>query len=285
MTALVSSFDRYGPALAASPVVLSVPHAGRNYPEAMRATARLPAEALMALEDRHVDALALAAHRSETLFVQRCARAWIDLNRAEDERDPKLDEGADHAMSAISSPKLRSGLGLVPRRIASHGEIWRGKLSAAEVQARIIADHRPYHAALAEALASARARFGVAVLIDIHSMPPLGAPGTAARIILGDRFGKSAGARFVARIEAEAERSGLASALNAPYSGGHILDRHAAPGAGIHAIQIEFDRALYLDPGLSSISPQLPALALVLRRMIDAVCDEALAGAPAIAAE
>ncbi len=280
-----TSFDLLGPQLPASPVVLSVPHSGRAYPTALLAAIRVPVAALMILEDRHVDAVVLAALEAETCLVQRCARAWIDLNRDERERDPKLDSGAVHRTNAALSVKLRSGLGLVPRRVAGAGEIWRKRLSDADVMARIIADHRPYHAALEAALAAARRRFGVAVLLDIHSMPPLGAPGEGAGIVLGDRFGRSASARIVSRIEAEAQAAGITTALNAPYAGGHILDRHAAPDCGVHAVQIEFDRALYLDPALDAPGAGLARTARLLRRMIDAAADEALGAPIMLAAE
>jgi N-formylglutamate amidohydrolase len=263
-------------------VVLSVPHAGRDYPLALRAALRVPLAALLPLEDRHADALALAARQSETLFVADRARAWIDLNRGEHERDPKLDDGALQSGQPLSA-KLRSGLGLVPRRVASSGDIWRHRLSSEEVAARIRADHRPYHAALGDALAAARDRFGVAVLLDVHSMPPLGATGTAPRIVLGDRFGRSAGSRMIGRLEGVARAHGLLSAANAPYSGGHILDRHGDPRNGIHAIQLEFDRTLYLDASFDQPGPGLSQAVRLLRAMIDAIADEALPGA--IAAE
>ncbi len=283
------SFDRYGPAAPRSPVVLSVPHAGREYPAAMLAALRVPVAALLPLEDRHVDALAIAARGEETLFVQRPARAWIDLNRSELERDPKLDDGAAPPRHAGLSAKLRSGLGLVPRRVAAYGDIWRHRLGHAEVMARILADHRPYHAAIAEALAAARLRFGVAVLLDIHSMPPLCAhDGTVeppAQIVFGDRFGKSAAARFVDRLEGVASASGHPYALNSPYAGGYILDRHASPRQHIHAVQIEFDRVLYLDSSLENLGPGAAATSGFLRAMIGAVTDEALAGLIALAAE
>lgn len=276
------SFQRHGPDIPVSPVVLSVPHAGRDYPLALRAALRVPLAALLPLEDRHVDALAVAARQSETLFVAGRARAWIDLNRAEHERDPRLDDGAMHS-GQPQSAKLRSGLGLVPRRVGNSGDIWRHRLSGEEVAARIRADHRPYHQALGEALAAARARFGVAVLLDIHSMPPLGAAASAPRIVLGDRFGRSAGARLVGRLEGVARVHGLASATNAPYSGGHVLDRHGDPPGGVHAIQLEFDRTLYLDAKLDQPGPGLAQAVQALRAMIDALADEALPGA--IAAE
>jgi N-formylglutamate amidohydrolase len=276
------SFVRHGPVEPLTPVVLSVPHAGRDYPLPLRSALRVPLRSLVPLEDRHVDKVALDARRSETLLVAQRARAWIDLNRAEHERDPRLDEGAA-SIGVPQSAKLRSGLGLVPRRAGSAGDIWQRRLSAHEVDMRIRADHRPYHAALAETLAAARARFGIAILLDIHSMPPLGPAETAPRLVLGDRFGKSAAARFAGRVEGVARAHGTAIAANAPYSGGHILERHGDPRQGIHAIQLEFDRSLYLDAALDAPGPGLTATAALLRAVIAAVADEALPSA--IAAE
>ncbi len=208
MAASALSFDRYGPDEPASPVILSVPHAGRDYPLALRAALRVPVTALIPLEDRHVDAVAMLARGNETMLVQRVARAWIDLNRSEQERDPGIDDGANRQAMPIQSARMRGGLGLVPRRVSGAGDIWRRRLDGDEVMARIEMDHRPYHAALAEALKRARARFGTAVLLDLHSMPPLTAAQGKARIVLGDRFGRSASARFVHRLESESRGDG-----------------------------------------------------------------------------
>ena len=267
------SFDRHGPEIPASPVVLSVPHAGRDYPLPLRAALRVPLANLLPLEDRHADTLAIAARGAETLLVAMRARAWIDLNRAEHERDPRIDEGAAPMPEGAMSLKLRSGLGLIPRR-ASGADLWRRRFGDEEVRQRIELDHRPYHATLAAALAAARERFGVAVLLDIHSMPPLATGG--ARIVIGDRFGRSAAARFIARIEAVAHAAGVRSAVNTPYAGGHVLDRHADPAANIHAIQVEIDRTLYLDRRRDQPGTGFDAAAALLRRIIDAVADEAL---------
>ena len=270
---MTPSFRLIGAPVPESPVVLSVPHAGRDYPSDLRRALRAPLASLAALEDRHVDAIALGARGEETLLLQTAPRAWIDLNRAEHERDPLLDEGA--CGSAAPSAKVRAGIGLVPRRTASAGELWRGRLSAAEVEARIVADHRPYHDMLADLLATARARFGCAVLLDVHSMPPIA--GGRARLVIGDRFGRAAGGRFVQRVEAEVAESGLHHALNTPYAGGHILERHGRPHDGVHAIQLEIDRALYLDRRLDAPGPGAPAVTRLLRAIIDALADEALA--------
>ncbi|MBS0480061.1 MAG: N-formylglutamate amidohydrolase [Proteobacteria bacterium] len=279
-----SSFDRIGPMPPDSPVVVSVPHAGRDYPLQLRAAAAVPVASMLALEDRHADTLALAARDGETLFVQRRARAWIDLNRAEDERDPLIDDGARLIPAGAAATKLRSGLGLIPRRAAPGVTLWRRRLADDEVRQRIAEDHRPYHAALAAALSAARDRFGAALLIDLHSMPPLPGP-VGAQVVIGDRFGRSAAARLVHRIEGEAVSAGLTAALNAPYPGGHILNLHGRPDRRVHAIQVEIDRRLYLDPALNVPGHTFGATAVLLRRMIDAATDELFGAEYPLAAE
>lgn len=266
-----------------SPIVLSVPHAGRDYPPAIRAALNVPIADLLPLEDRHVDTVALAARTDQTTIVQNRARAWIDLNRREDERDPRVDEGAAPIREGESSAKLRSGLGLVPRRASGTGDVWARRFTDDDITERIDRDHRPYHVALADMLAAARARFGVAVLLDLHSMPPLGPAHKHARIVIGDRFGHTADARFVARIAAE--RRGIATAYNAPYAGGHILERHGDPANGIHAIQLELDRSLYLDRRYNGPGTGFMTTVAMVRAMIVALTDEALGGSLAAAAE
>jgi len=283
MAPQTSPFDLFDAAAPESPVVLSVPHAGRDYPLAMQPALRVPLHLLTALEDRHVDSLALSARGHEATIVQRRARAWIDLNRSEQERDPAIDTGVSAKTSPAPSAKLRGGLGLIPRRTGAIGEIWRRKLAGDEVDARIAHDHRPYHATLATMLAAARARFGVAILLDVHSMPSLG--GNGAQLVIGDRFGRTAPARMTARIETEAATAGVSVALNTPYPGGHIIATHANPAHGIFAIQLEFDRALYLDDALDQPGNGLGATVALLRRIIAALADEATLRSGAIAAE
>lgn len=283
-----ANFERIGPAEPASPVVVSVPHGGRDYPPDMAAMLRVSPAKLLPLEDRHVDLLATGlAATGAALFVARRPRAWIDLNRAETELDPAMLRGAPRA-GFSDTPKVRGGLGLVPRRLPGMGELWRGRLDSDEVVRRIEDEHRPYHAALGQALAAARARFGVAVLFDLHSMPPV--KGSAwrvpPRIVLGDRFGRSAAPRYVSRLAALVEAAGLSVAENSPYSGGHILERHGSPVAGVHAVQVEIDRSLYLGPGLREIDEQRAAgIARLVEAMVLALADEALGGSLPVAAE
>ena len=280
------SFDRYGPDEPVSPVVVSVPHAGRQYPAAMQALLTVPVARLTALEDRHVDAVAMQAVEREVLFVARRARGWIDLNRSPlRDRDPQVDAGADpRGFAAQASDKVRSGIGLIPRRAGGADNMWRRKLSDAEVTARIAQDHAPYHAALDGALASARARFGVALLLDLHSMPPL--PGVVpAQVVLGNRHGHSCASLFTDTAAAIVHETELRVAINYPYAGGHILASHARPRAGIHALQLEIDRSLYLDEEFDQPGNVVATTVAWVRAMIDALAEVALSTTHRIAAE
>lgn len=240
---------------ADGPVVLSVPHAGRDYTAEHRSQLRPPVERIAPLEDRLVDQVARAQGLAPTL-IARLPRSWIDLNRHEAEIDPGLVEGAI-ASRMMLTPKVRSGLGLIPRRLAGIGDIWRRRLSLDDVNARIAAIHRPYHAAVAQLLDRALSRYGIAILIDLHSMPPLprqhGQP--APRIVIGNRFGNAAAPWMSQCVGAACSRFGLNWRENSPYAGGHIVERHGAPARGVHAIQLELDRSLYLDCDLEQCDP------------------------------
>lgn len=278
---------RFGPQQPASPVILSVPHAGRLYPDALRAMAAVPLAHFEALEDRHADLLVAEATAAGAIaFIARHARSWIDLNRDPREIDPAMIDPPLRAHEALPSAKVRGGLGLIPRRINGTGELWRRPLPAADLAHRIARDHRPWHAALATALAAAQARFGAALLLDCHSMPPVAAQGAGGppQIVIGDRYGRSASGLLVERLVAIAEADGLTVARNSPYAGGYALDRHGAPAQGRHAIQIEVDRRLYLLPDLRTPGPGVARIGALIASMAVAMADE-LGGPLPLAAE
>jgi N-formylglutamate amidohydrolase len=238
------------------PVLVSVPHAGRSYPSGMRALLRPPAEKLMGLEDRLVDML-LGELAGAPALIARAPRSWIDLNRHEAEIDPGLVDGVVPSRLMLT-PKVRSGLGLIPRRLAGIGDVWRGRLRIADVEERIARHHRPYHRALNSLIERALETHGIAIVIDLHSMPPLPEPNGAAapRIVIGNRFGHTAGPWVTSRVAATCSRFGLSWRENSPYAGGHIVERHGAPARGVHAIQLEIDRSLYLDDALEACDPE-----------------------------
>jgi N-formylglutamate amidohydrolase len=279
-------FRRLGPATPASPVVLSVPHAGRHYSAALLGASRLPRIRLEVLEDRLVDRLVWrAVAEGASAIVADVPRAEIDLNRDEREIDPALVVPRPHPAELSESPRTRGGLGLVPARIAGSGAIWRQRIPALELERRIVGVYRPYHAALAEALAAARARFGVAILLDCHSMPPRGDPAREPPVVLGDRYGASIAPALADAAERAVRRCGYAVARNAPYAGGHITDRHGRPAEGIHALQVEIDRSVYLDFALRAPGPGFDAAAGLIAELARALAAEALEPPQAIAAE
>jgi len=255
-------FSTLGPAAPRSPVVLAVPHAGRRYPMGLVEKARVPIARLRALEDRMADGLVeLAVAQGATAVVARLARAAIDVNRDPREIDPSMIEEGLALRDVQISSKVRSGLGLFPRRLPACGELWKSRMTMADARTRIETMHVPYHRAIGERLAAARAVFGAAVLIDCHSMPPLPVRehGGPIRIVIGDRFGASASSALIDMVLAVVEGAGLRAARNHPYPGGHSTARHGRPTTGVHALQIEFDRTLYLDATLDQPGPGFAA--------------------------
>jgi N-formylglutamate amidohydrolase len=282
----VPPFRRLGPSEPACPVVLSVPHAGRAYSEALLRAARLPRAKLETLEDPLVDRLVWRAVADGAVaIVADAPRAEIDLNRDEREIDPALVDPRPRPGASLESPRTRGGLGLVPSRIAGSGSLWRQRLPAAELSRRVERIHRPYHAALAEALERARRRFGVAVLLDCHSMPPRGEAAGEPPVVLGDRHGTSMAADLVEAAGRAVRAAGYRAARNAPYAGGHITDRHGRPGEGIHALQLEIDRSLYLEADLKAPGPGFDRVARLIAGVAAALADAALRPPEVVAAE
>lgn len=250
-------FEIVQPTRPGIPLLIAVPHAGRSYSSGLLASMRQPEETRLRLEDRLVDVLArkVAARCGATLLLAHAPRALIDLNRSPDDVDWEMVEGACRQSAAryAAGHRARSGLGLVPRRLAGIGELWKGRVTAQELGRRITHVHQPYHAALARLLEGLRDCWGAALLLDLHSMPPLGpkfGDQRAADFVIGDRFGASCAARLVALAQGTLEHAGWRVALNHPYAGGYVLDRHAAPQRQVHAMQLEVCRAVYLDQDL-----------------------------------
>lgn len=277
-----ATFDTLGPAIPRTPIVLSVPHAGREYPDA-QGLLHHPLERLRALEDRYADRLADVAVASGTVaIVARMPRLWIDLNRSETDLDPAMVVGR-HGGGLPQSLKTRGGLGLIPRRLIDVGEIWRTGLSAEDVACRIANHYRPYHETLSAMLARAHARFGVAMLVDLHSMPPLVEAGSP-RIILGDRFGATCAPQLTAVAEMVFSGAGYGVGANAPYAGGYIVAHHANLRGNIHALQVEVDRSLYLDSDFDKTGAGLPRLQATIALLIESLAEH-LAAPAAMAAE
>ena len=266
------------------PVLIAVPHAGRDYAPELLAAMRNPAWGPTRLEDRYVDTLGIAVAEATgaSLVVAHAPRAMIDLNRAPDDVDWSMIVGSSRRTTQSSiNRRARSGLGLVPRRLGGAGEVWKQRLPLAELDERIAIIHRPYHAAVSAALERLRDKWGAALLIDLHSMPPLtpagGRAGSGAEFVIGDRFGASCVPELTAHALRYLSASGRRVAHNRPYSGGYALDRHAATRRSIHAIQIEVCRSIYLDAHLDQPGPRLPAVIRTLTGLVRILANEVAA--------
>lgn len=262
------------------PVLIAVPHGGRVYPESLVEQMRHPGQAGLRLEDRLTDALgeAVAGNTGAGLLVAHAPRAMIDLNRATEDVDWAMvaPHPRDCAPAAVLGGRARGGLGLVPRRVPGMGELWKRPLARADLDARIAQVHRPYHRALGEALADLRDRWGAALLVDLHSMPPLPLVGyePAASIVIGDRFGASCAGELVGAAFGHLARARVRAAHNRPYAGGYVLERHAARREGIHCLQIEVDRSCYLDADLTEPGPRFDETVDVLTGLVRRLAGE-----------
>jgi N-formylglutamate amidohydrolase len=232
--------------VASSPLVFASPHSGRTYPETMMAASRLDASAIRRSEDAYVDTLiARAPEHGASLITARVARAYMDVNREPWELDPSMFEDELPVYARSRSARVAAGLGAIARVVREGEEIYARKLCFAEARARIETVHTPYHDALAMLVREAREAFGIAVLIDWHSMPAAAAQG--GEIVLGDRFGGACAPAFSAMVERTLSGMGYAVARNSPYAGGFTTEHYGRPAQRVHALQIEVSRALYMD--------------------------------------
>jgi N-formylglutamate amidohydrolase len=244
-------FEIVEPARITAPVVFNSPHSGARYPAAFLATVRLDALALRRSEDAFVDELFLAAvDHGAPLMRAHFPRAFLDVNREPYELDPRMFEGRLPAYANTRSLRVAGGLGTIARVVGDAQEIYDRRLPVEEGIRRIETLYKPYHRALEDLLARVREEFGAAVLIDCHSMPSTGLAREErqrADIVLGDRYGTSCSPGITDLAEATLRGLGFSVARNRPYAGGYITEHYGAPAAGVHALQIEINRALYMD--------------------------------------
>lgn len=269
------------------PILISVPHAGRDYPAHLIDNLRITPAELQRLEDRYADRLVTTAIASGMpAIIANRARAWMDLNRSEDDLDQGMIRGMVSDQRPSGSAKMRGGLGLVPRRLLHCGDIWRRPFEADDIQCRLNNFHRPYHAQIERTLLHMRERFGIALLVDIHSMPPLQpVGGFRPHMVVGDRYGQSAASIYSEMLLQRLKQIDMTAALNHPYSGDYMLRRHGKVSKNIHAIQIEVDRALYLDSELREPSAGLESTCAMITELIMLLADLAGGAATPMAAE
>jgi N-formylglutamate amidohydrolase len=243
-------FDILAPTQWTAPAVFSSPHSGSQYPAHFLTQTRLDARVLRKSEDCFIDELfAAAVELGAPLLKANFPRAYLDVNREPYELDPRMFAGELPAFANITSVRVAAGLGTIPRLVSEGDEIYRAPLPLAEAWRRIDTLYRPYHRTLSQLLDEAHRGFGHVLLVDCHSMPSSasGSGGRGADVVLGDRHGASCAEEVVSLAEDLFEGQGLRVARNKPYAGGFIAHNYGSPRAGKHVLQIEINRALYMD--------------------------------------
>ncbi|HQT65958.1 MAG TPA: N-formylglutamate amidohydrolase [Acidocella sp.] len=277
-------FETLGAGAQVAPVILTSGHSGRCYPEAFLAASRLDAVAIRRSEDSFVEELFGAAPAlGVPLLAANFPRAFCDVNREAWELDPSMFEDRLPDYVNAASPRVSAGLGTVARIVGSGEPIYRRKLKFAEAQARVAGCWQPYHAELQRLISLTTERFGVCLLIDCHSMPTMPAGRGGARqpdVVLGDVHGSSCATVISGFVDTKLSRLGLRVCRNDPYAGGYITRHYGRPREGVHVLQLEFSRALYMDEAKFEKIEAFAPLAAKVSDFIAAVRDVATALLP-----
>ncbi|MBT06412.1 MAG: N-formylglutamate amidohydrolase [Rhodospirillaceae bacterium] len=248
----IGTFSLDRPDLQRFPIVVSSPHSGRLYPSDFRKIARISVDSLRRSEDRFVD---LLVEDIPVLGVPVLAanfpRSFLDLNRSPMDLDPELISGLSTTLTrGLMSPRVRQGLGVIPRVAANGAEIYNQSLSIGDARRRLLSYYFPYHKMLRALISSTCAKFGLAVLFDVHSMPSraVNISGNAPRtVVLGNAFGSSAPAYLTDMALKIFSRLGYQVFRNEPYSGGFITQHYGQLERGVFVLQVEICRAAYMD--------------------------------------
>ncbi|MGH6768620.1 MAG: N-formylglutamate amidohydrolase [Xanthobacteraceae bacterium] len=270
-------FEILEPAEWRGPVVFNSPHSGSVYPSAFLKAVRLDVTALRRSEDSFVDELILGVlKRGYPLMRAHFPRCYVDVNREPYELDPRMFDGRLPSFANTRSMRVAGGLGTVARVVGDSQEIYAQRLPVDDAIRRIEGLYKPYHRALRRLFTRVHRDFGAAVLIDCHSMPSTaGAKDERPRadIVLGDRYGTSCVAVIAETIEATLRERGYVVSRNKPYAGGFITEHYGNPAAGLHAIQLEINRALYMDERRYERSATFATLAADLEMLADRLAE------------
>jgi len=272
------AFDLIRPHGAVGPLVFASPHSGMERPADLKTSPDLSDVSLRSAEDVGVDRLiASGAARGIPLILGRISRAYVDLNRDPSELDPDLI--ADLPGTGTVSAKTAAGFGVIPRHSGDGRALYDHRMTRKEAVGRLERVHTPYHVALAGLMNEARLRYGTAVLIDWHSMPSRAAGGSGRSrpgldVVLGDRHGASCEARLTRRLRALFEDLGWRVGLNQPYAGGYSTQIWGRPADGFQSIQIELNRALYLDEATLTPGAGFDRCQRTIERVIAALAAE-----------
>ena len=258
-------FEILEPAEWTAPVVFNSPHSGRVYPRAFLSAARLDLAMLRRSEDSFVDELILGVVGSGIPVMRaHFPRCYVDVNREPYELDPRMFDGRLPSFANTRSMRVAGGLGTVARVVGDAQEIYDRRLPVDDALRRIETLYKPYHRALRRLVTRVHRDFGAAILVDCHSMPSsAGAKDERPRadVVIGDRYGTSCVTRVTDVVEMTLRGLGYVVSRNKPYAGGFITEHYGNPAAGFHSIQLEVNRALYMDERRYERAPSFTRMA------------------------
>ncbi len=258
-------FDILEPEAYAGPVLFNSPHSGSTYPRVFLAVSQLDVPTLRRSEDSFVDELmAGVVRRGYPLMRAHFPRCFVDVNREPYELDPRMFEGRLPSFANTRSMRVAGGLGTVARVVGDAQEIYDQRIPVDDALRRIETLYKPYHRALRRLFTRLHRDFGAAVLVDCHSMPSSAGPRderTRPEFVIGDRYGTSCVGVVSETVEQALRGLGYSVSRNKPYAGGFITEHYGNPAAGLHAVQLEINRALYMDEKRYERSPNFARLA------------------------
>src|ERR1700733_7487380 len=263
------------PAEWRAPIIFNSPHSGSAYPSDFLDASRIDLPALRRSEDSFMDELigGLSARGFPTVRVN-FPRSYVDVNREPYELDPRMFTGRLPSFANTRSMRVAGGLGTIPRVVGDGQEIYRERLGVDDALGRIEALYKPYHRALRRLINKAHQSFGTVVMVDCHSMPSVGVSRDEPRrpdVVIGDRYGTSCAALLADTVEENMRALGYSVGRNKPYAGGFITEHYGNPASGLHTVQLELNRAIYMDERRRERGPRFEQVAMDFATLADAL--------------
>lgn len=258
-------FEIVEPAAWRAPIVFNSPHSGAAYPESFLTASRIDLPTLRRSEDSFMDELVAGLSACGFAAVRvNFPRSYVDVNREPYELDPRMFSGRLPSFANTRSMRVAGGLGTIPRVVGDGQEIYRARLSVEDALGRIETLYKPYHRALRRLIAKIHHAFGAVVVVDCHSMPSIGVSRDEPRrpdMVIGDRYGTSCAPLLTDTVEDTMSRLGYSVGRNKPYAGGFITEHYGNPASGLHVIQLELNRAVYMDERRREKGPRFAQIA------------------------
>jgi N-formylglutamate amidohydrolase len=268
-------FEIVEPAAWRAPIIFNSPHSGSVYPHDFLEASRIDLTSLRRSEDSFMDELiGDLSHRGFPVVRVNFPRSYVDVNREPYELDPRMFTGRLPSFANTRSMRVAGGLGTIPRVVGDGQEIYRDRISVDDALARIEALYKPYHRALRRLINKAHQAFGTVVLVDCHSMPSIGVSRDEPRrpdVVIGDRYGTSCAALLADTVEDKMRTLGYSIGRNKPYAGGFITEHYGNPASGLHTIQLELNRAIYMDERRRERGPRFQQVAMDFATLADAL--------------